>query len=58
MKTNNFTTKGYVAPSVDVEFVALEQGIAVSVSQTIYQDYNNGSDQVDWVVGPSDNEFE
>ncbi|MBQ8271661.1 MAG: hypothetical protein IJZ09_01445 [Tidjanibacter sp.] len=56
MKTNNFTREGYVAPSVDVEFVALEQGIAVS--QTIFQDYNVGSDQVDWVIGTSDNEFE
>ena len=56
MKTNNFTREGYVAPSVDVEFVALEQGIAVS--QTIYQDYNAGSDQVDWIIGTSDNEFE
>lgn len=56
MKTNNFTKEGYVAPSVDVEFVALEQGIATS--QTIYQDYNAGSDQVDWVIGTSDNEFE
>lgn len=58
MKTNDFTRKGYVAPFVDVEFVALEEGIAVSVGQTIYQDYNAGSDQVDWIIGTSDNEFE
>lgn len=56
MKTNNFTKRGYTAPSVDVEFVALEQGIAVS--QTIYQDYNVGSDQVDWTIGTTDSEFE
>lgn len=56
MITNNFTKEGYVAPSVSVEFVALEEGIAIS--QTVFCDYNAGSDQVDWHIGTPDNEFE